>query len=258
MTLDPDEAWDLVDRARANGRELLVCYPFQWTRHAEAARALITSGRLGELRLASVCYSSMAHGFLSGHPEEYDGIGAYPMNRPNPATYSDPVMAGGGQGQSQLTHALSNMLYVTGRHARTATAQARRFGLRVELALTVQLELDNDGLATFSSIGSLRPGQLPQQDFRYYFSEGVVLQDVVAGTLHAYANDGEILEWEALSPSEIDPSAVTSATLVELARGAGRNPAPADVGARTVEILASAYTSVAQGGACVPVRPDPT
>ncbi len=59
MTLKASEAWDLVDRADRNNLHLMVGYTYQFTRHAEAAREIVQSGRIGDLQFVSGIFTSM-------------------------------------------------------------------------------------------------------------------------------------------------------------------------------------------------------
>ena len=68
MTLRADEAWDLVERAKRNGLHLMVGYTFHFTRHAEAARDIVQSGRLGEIQFVSGIFASMVESYLRGSP----------------------------------------------------------------------------------------------------------------------------------------------------------------------------------------------
>ena len=68
MTLRADEAWDLVERAEKNGLHLMVGYTFHFTRHAEAAREIVQSGKLGEIQFVSGIFASMVESYLRGTP----------------------------------------------------------------------------------------------------------------------------------------------------------------------------------------------
>lgn len=253
MVLDTDEAWRLVDLAADRRLHLVVGYTFHFTRHTRAARDLVASGRLGEIRLVSGLYSSVVESFLRGVPADGAEELRFPPTGPDPSTYSDPVIAGGGQGQTQVTHAMANMLHVTGLRAASVTAHMRSFGLRVDLADAISYELAGGAIGTMASVGSVRPGQPTQQEFRYYGSDGLLLQDLAGGRLAAWFNDGTSQTWGDLTEQEMYPAHATAGCLVDLICGGTHNPAPGELGARTVEFLAAAYRSAASGGVPVPV-----
>ena len=68
MTLRANEAWDLVERAETNGLHLMVGYTFQFTRHAEAVRDIVQTGRLGEIQFISGIFASMVESLPAGEP----------------------------------------------------------------------------------------------------------------------------------------------------------------------------------------------
>lgn len=251
MTLDPAEAWRLVDLAAARNLHLVVGYTFHFTRHTRAARDLVASGRLGDIRLVAGLYSSVVESFLRGTPADY--AHAFTVTGPDPSTYSDPAIAGGGQGQTQVSHAAANLLHVTGRRATSVAARMQSFGLPVDLADAISFELAGGTIGTIASVGSVRPGQPTQQEFRYYGTEGLLLQDLAAGRLCAWFNDGTSHVWDDLSPDELYPAHATARCLVDLIAGGTENPAPGQVGADTVEFVHAAYRSAAAGGAPITV-----
>ena len=246
MTLGSGDAWDLVDRARRGGLHLVIGYESHFTRHAVAARDLIRSGRIGEIRFVSCLLTSMAESWYSETADDYRGVFDFTIAQPQPGTYSDARIAGGGQGQTQVTHALGLLFWTTGLRATQVSAFVDGFGLPVDLADAMSFRLDNAAIGTMGSTGSLRPGQPWQIDFRYYGTEGFLLHDTVGGTLSAYFNDGTSELFTPLEPAEISPPEAPARCLVDLILDAGENLAPGDVGARAVEFLEAAYRSAAE------------
>lgn len=253
MVLRADEAWDLVERARGRDLHLMVGYTYQFTRHARRARELVGGGRIGELLFVSGLFASMVEAYYRGRPEEYREVFEFPVTGPGASTYSDPAVAGGGQGQTQITHAMGMVFWVTGRRATEVSALMERFDLPVDLVDAIAYRLDNGAVGTMGSTGSLRPHQPQQQEFRYYGSEGFVLQDFLRGTLTVHFNDGTVEAVPDLAEDEIYPAHLPARALVDLILDGGENLAPPEPGAITVEFLEAAYRSAETGR---PVRPD--
>jgi predicted dehydrogenase len=246
MTLDVAEAWDLVARADAGGLHLVIGYESHFTRHALAARELVQSGRIGELRFVSGLLTSMVEAFYRGDVGEYGSVYDFSVTRPGRRTYSDPLIAGGGQGVTQVTHAMGLIFWTTGLRAAEVAAFVDGFGLDVDLADAISYRFEGGALGTMGSTGSLRPEQPWQLDFRYYGSEGYILHDTFNGGLAAYFNDGTSELFEPLKPEEVSPPAAPARCLADLILGKGENLAPGEVGARTVEFLEAAYRSAAE------------
>jgi predicted dehydrogenase len=247
MVLKATEAWDLVSRATAQGRHLVIGYESHFTRHAVAARNLIQSGRLGDLRFVAGLLTSMVESYYRGQISDYRSVFDFTVAEPHESTYSDPRIAGGGQGQTQVTHAMGLIFWTTGLRASEVCAFVDGFGLAVDLADAMSYRFDSGALGTMGSTGSLRPEQPWQLEFRYYGSEGFILHDTFRGELVAHFNDGTTEAFPPLAPDEISPPGAPARCLVDLILDAGENHAPGEVGARAVEFLEAAYRSAAEG-----------
>jgi predicted dehydrogenase len=257
MVLEAGHAWDLVDTAAAAGLHLMVGYTYHHTRAAARVAELVGSGRIGDVLHVSALFASMVESFLRGRPADYAGVFNYPVTGPRTSTYADPAIAGGGQGQTQVTHAMAMVLWTTGRRVTEVTALMDNRDLAVDLVDAIAYRLDNGAVGTLASTGSLRPGQPSQQEFRYYGTEGFVLQDLLAGTVVAHFNDGTSEELDPLGPDEVFPSAAPSRSFADLIAGHGENRAPAVTGAHVVEFLEAAYRSAGAGGTAVAIAARP-
>lgn len=247
MTLTAASAWDLVERARASRLHLMVGDTYHFTDHARRAYEIVRSGRLGELRLVSGLFSSMVESYLRGHPSDYAGVFHFPVTGPGTSTYSDPEVAGGGQGVTQITHAMAMVFWVTGQRTAEVSAFMNNVDLDVDLVDAVSYRLDSGALGTMAATGTIRPGQPEQQELRYYGSEGFLLQDIKYGRLAFYGNDGAVETPADLPEAEVYPQRATGRALADLILGDDANAGPAEVGATTTEFLEAAYASARQG-----------
>ena len=252
MVLTAAHAWDLVERAGTSGVELMVGTTFQFTSLARRVREIVQSGGIGELLYVSGLFASIAESFYRSRPEDYAPVFKYPVTGPLPDSYSDPKIAGGGHGQTQLTHAMGMVFWVTGRRAVETFAYMRNFDLQVDLVDAVSYRLDNGAIGTIGGTGSLRSGQDQNQEFVYYGSEGQLRQDMIHGTADVYYNDGRSEVLPPLAEEDIYPRHLPSRTLADLVLGEGENLSPGTIAAHTVELLEAAYRSAETG---LPVRP---
>jgi predicted dehydrogenase len=247
MVLTAAHAWDLVERAGRKGLELMVGSTFQFTSQARRIKEIVRSGGIGELLQVSGLFASIVESFYRGRPGDYQLMFEYPVTGPEPDSYSDPRIAGGGQGQSQLSHALGMVLWVTGHRAVEAFSYMENVDLQVDLVDAVSYRLDNGAIGTMGAAGSLRPGQDQNQEFRYYGSEGQLRQDLIHGIADVYYNDGTSEVLPPLAEDDIYPKHLPARTLADLVLGEGENLAPGAVAARAVELLEAAYKSAASG-----------
>ena len=247
MTLKASEAWDLVERAQARDLHLMVGYTYQFTRHALAAREIVQSGRIGELQLVSGVFTSWVESYLRGNPQDYAEAFGFPVTGPEPDSYSDPSMSGGGQGYLQVTHPMGMVFWVTGRRASEVFAFMESYDLAVDLVDAFSYRFDNGAVGTMASTGGARPGQSLDQGFVYGGTEGFVRQDIIHGRLEAEYHDGTSEQFPDLSEDELYPAHATSRGLVDLIQGEAENRAPGEAGARVVEFLEAGYKSAASG-----------
>ena len=248
MVLTAAHAWDLVERAEAAKVELMVGTTFQFTSHARKVRDIVRSGGIGDLLHVSGLFASMVESFLRSDPEAYRPMFDY-VTPPSLDTYSDPRIAGGGQGQTQLSHAMGMVFWVTGRRAVEVFAYMESFDLDVDLVNAVSYRLDNGAVGAMAASGSVHVGQPQNQEFRYYGSEGQVRQDIIHGEADVHYNDGSSEVFETLADEEIYRMDLPSRTLADLVLGDGENLAPGRVAARCVEFLEASYRSAETGRA---------
>ncbi len=247
MALRAREAWDLVERAAKRNLHLVVGYTYHYTQHAQRARQVVQSGRIGEIVFVSGLFASMVESYFRGKPQDYADIFHFALTGPGADTYSDPKVAGGGQGHTQVTHAMGLVFWVTGCRPVEVSAFIENFDLAVDLVDAISYRLDNGAVGTMGSTGSVRPHQPSQQEFRYYGTKGILLQEIVHGQLIAYLNDGTCESAPDLRDDEIYPAHAPARCLVDLILGEGENLAPGEIGAVTVEFLEAVYRSAAEG-----------
>lgn len=247
MVLTSEHAWDLVERAEAADLHLMVGTTFQYTRVARRCRHAILDGEIGGLLHVSGVFASMVDSFFRGRPDDYERVFNFPVTGPDESTYSDPEIAGGGQGQTQLSHAMGMVLWATGSRGAEVSAFMENRDLDVDLVDAIAYRLDNGALGTMGATGSVAPDLPQQQGFNYYGSDGLILQDLLAGTLEIHRNDGSSEIVEPLREDELYPAHLPSRTLADLIDGVGENPAPGRDAARTVEFLEAAYESAGSG-----------
>jgi predicted dehydrogenase len=248
ITLDVAQADELRRLAKAKGLALTIGHTYHHTRHAQRARDVVNGGAIGDVRLVSALFASMVTAYYRGQPDEYDAVFSFPVVGPNPATYSDPALSGGGQGWTQVTHLMDMVFWVTGLEPARVFARMNNEGLPVDLVDSFSMQFSNGALCAGSSTGQLLPGQQQQQEIRYYGTEGYLLQELINGQLRIVYNSGDIEELPPLTASEVYPAHAPVDWLVEIASGSVPVPADsADSSVATVRFLDAAYRSATSG-----------
>ena len=114
MTIHPPDARALAALADERRVELIIGYPWHYNAQVLAVRDAIAAGRVGEIEYVSCQFASIVRELYRGNPEPYRDILGYSVNPPGLRTYADPEIAGGGQGQTQVTHSAALLFLLTG------------------------------------------------------------------------------------------------------------------------------------------------
>jgi predicted dehydrogenase len=252
MTLYAKEARALVELADQKGLQIQMGYTFPYLAPVQEAKKRIDDGLLGEIEYITCSMSSMTIEFLRGKPEEYRSTMNYKLAAPGDSTYSDPKVAGGGQGYLQITHSASMMFYLApGLRADTVVAFMNNLDCKVDVADAIAVRMNNGTVATVGSTGNLGKGDGGIVEVHLHGSKGRVLVDAISGLMHMRLHDGTD---ERIAPTNPPyPGEIPSQRFVELILDGGDNFFPGKTnGLYTVELLDAAYRSAAKDG--MPVK----
>ncbi len=241
MTIDPQDARDLAALAEARGVELIVGYPWHYNRQVLAVRDAIAAGRIGPVEYVSCQFASIVRELYRGNPEPYRDVLGYTVNPPGPRTYADPEIAGGGQGQTQVTHSAALLFLLTGLRPVSVAALAESFELAVDLADAVVMRFANGAIGSLGSTGSVLPGLDEILEYRIFGARGHIAFDVNDGTAAIYGQDGAVEHLPAPPVEERYPDWAPADNLVDIALGRGINGSPASLGVLTVEFVDAMY-----------------
>jgi predicted dehydrogenase len=249
MTIDPGDAWGLVARARAAGREMIVGYPWHYNPQLRAVRDALTGGRIGRIEVVSCLFASIVRELYRGDPEPYRDVLGYTLNTPGTSTYSDPAISGGGQGQTQVTHAAALLLWLTGLRPVEVVAMTEQFELGVDLADALAVRFEGGAIGALASTGSVRPGHDEILEYRLFGELGHVRVDVNEGTASFHLAEGEVERLPVLPPDQRYPEWAPARNLVAVVAGRELNGSPAELGAMTVSLVDAMYRSAREGRA---------
>ena len=248
VTIDPADAWDLVDLARSRDQHLLVAFGWNYRPMVVEAKRIMDEHGIGEIEQLTIQMASTTRELLSN-------TGAYPAadpeTVPEPATWTDPALSGGGYGQAQLSHALGLALWLTGLRGEEVFAlMSAPLDAPVELHDAISVRYRGGAIGTLSG-GSCFTGandNKHQLMVRAIGSEGQLLVDLEREDVWLWRPDGT----ELRPPLEPDAGVYDCDgpvdALVDLALGRDvANSSPGELGARTVELLDAAYRSATSG-----------
>lgn len=253
VTIDPAQAWDLVEVAERHDRHLLCSFGWNYLPMLRSAHELIQRVGIGQVEQLNISMSSVTRELLSNR-------GAYPdadaQFAPEPGTWTDPQLSGGGYGQAQLSHALGLGLWLTGlRGAEAFAFMSTALDAPVELYDACSVRYSNGAIGTIAG-GAAHEGydaNKHQLEVRAIGSEGHFLCDLQREMVWIYRAGGEDVKLDVHSGDALYNCDGPPNALVDLAQGRPvENCSPGELGARTVELLDAIYRS-ARAGAPVPV-----
>jgi predicted dehydrogenase len=249
FTIDPADAWDLDETARRTGRALILAYGWNYRPMViEAHRLLHDDGGVGEIEHVALHMDSVTRELLSE-------TGAYPDAAPEyipqPDTWSRPETSGGGYGQAQLTHLLGVALWLTDLRGKEVFAlMSAPLDAKVELHDAVTIRYTNGAIGTMSGASSHLGGANNRHavEVRVVGAKGMFHLDLRENTLWRYRSPSD----DVRVPLEADAGLYDCKGPIDalVDAGMGRpfaNNSPAELGARTVEILDAAYRSAGSG-----------
>lgn len=256
MTLAPVDARALATLADQRAVELIIGYPWHYNRQVLAVRDAIAEGRIGTIEYVSCQFASVVRELYRGNPEPYRDVLGFSVNPPGLRTYADPEIAGGGQGQTQVTHSAALLFLLTGLRPVAVAAMIESFELEVDLADAVVVRFSNGAIGSLGSTGSVQPGQDEILEYRIHGDRGHVAFDVNEGLAVIHGRDGEVHRLPGLPVDERYPDWAPADNLVDVALGRGGNGSPATLGVLTVEFVDAMYRAAREGRTISLVRPE--
>ena len=250
FTVDPSEAWDLVDTAERLDRHLLLALGWNYRPMVRRAKELVDAGGgLGDVESIMIDMSSAARELLAvGAP--YEAGSSVATARPD--TYMDPAVSGGGYAQAQLSHALGLVFWLAEdvRAVEAFAFMSAPLQAPVELHDAISVRFSNGGIATVSgsSCHLGYDGNKHALAVRIIGSEAMVSVDVGRELVYWYRGDGDAVRLDLDEHAGDYDCDGPVHTLVDLALGRDvRNCSPGHVGARAVEVTEAAYRSARTG-----------
>lgn len=255
MTLYAWEAKELVTLAEQKNLQILMGYTFPYLEPVRQAKRYMDEGLLGTLEYITCSMSSMTIEFLRGKPQEYAPSFGYPVTGPGTGTYSDPKVAGGGQGHLQITHSAAMMFHLgesQNLRAKTVVGFMGNLDCKVDVTDALAVRMENGAVATVGSTGNIGKGDGGIVEVHLHGSAGRLMVDAISGALHLRLHNGREEKLPANSPGYPAAEPINHFVEVLLDGAAPLFPGKTN-GLYTVELLEAAYRSAAQEGAAVQV-----
>jgi predicted dehydrogenase len=247
------DARELVRLAREKGRHLLVPYGWHYKPFVQQAKRWMDEGRIGRVQYALCHMASPIRDLLMGRrfqAESNSGQAGALLFEPDPRTWADPALSGGGYGQAQLSHSTGMLCWLTGLTPLAVFAFMSDGGASVDLYDAISVRFEGGAIASISGAGTVPPGGVGsyQVDLRIFGTEGMLLLDCERARLELRRHDGETDRAELASDAGAYSCEGPPANFVDLILGkTDVNHSPGEAAMRSVLLLDAAYRSAASG-----------
>ncbi|NLP84184.1 Gfo/Idh/MocA family oxidoreductase [Microbacterium sp. CFH 90308] len=243
VALTAADARALRDLAHESAVPLIVSHPYLFHPLTPRVRSLLADGAIGDLVSVTGAFDSVVAHLIRGRLDDgpardYQGFA------PQAGTYSDPALAGGGQGQSQFGHLVSLLFAEIDRPLVRVSANMLWERPPMDIALGATAMTADGAVVSLASAGTVRHWDDRTAWLRYTGTDGWLLHDAMHGRITASA--GVLTDTDAEGSGSPYPASAPVLALIDVLRGETRSgdilADPAN-GAATVEFVEACYAS---------------
>ena len=248
-----EQARELVQLATANNVHLLVPYGWHYKPYIQKAKQWLDDGLIGDVQFVLCHLASPIRDLLQGQKfqaEESSGQAGGLMFEPDPKTWADPKIAGGGFGHSQLSHSTGMLFWLTDLLPQSVYALMSGPDTKVDLYDSLSVRFYNGAIGTISGAGTIPPtgNALFQVDIRLFGSEGLLMIDCERPRLQLRRHDGKHQDIALAADAGTYDCSGPPNNFIDLVLGkTATNYAPGEAAMRSVVLLDAAYRSAASG-----------
>ncbi|MCY4442193.1 MAG: Gfo/Idh/MocA family oxidoreductase [Deltaproteobacteria bacterium] len=252
MTITAAEAGELVSLADRQGVHFLLSGPWHYTAHAATAQRLVRSGALGDIKMISVLMTNFCIGIYRGLPWEQVFAGSDnfesqpPYLPPEPASFADPAVSGGGQIYTQVAHVGAYLAFLTGADPRAVFARFDNYDTEVDVYDSINATWSGGTLVSIASTGAPMPGERTFE-VRVFGTEAMLFLELWHGTMRMYGASGAPHDYAPLAEEEIYPLHAPAENLVDVVAGVAPNRSPATLGWSAMKLIEAACESARSG-----------
>ncbi|MBI3411123.1 MAG: Gfo/Idh/MocA family oxidoreductase [Planctomycetes bacterium] len=253
MCTRADHARELVRLANEKRLHLLVPYGWHYKPFIQEAKKWLDDGAIGTVQYALCHMASPIRDLLQhGHfqADKVSGQASDLMFSPDPKTWCDPQIAGGGYGHAQLSHSTGMLFWLTGLIPESVFAMMSAPGAKVDLYDALAVRFEGGAIGTISGAGTVPPlgAAQYQVDLRIFGTEGLLMLDCERARLELKRHDGRQEQWELAADAGNYSCDGPPHNFVDLVLGMTNvNWSPGEAAMRSVCLLDAAYRSAQSG-----------
>jgi predicted dehydrogenase len=248
-----EHARELVRLAEEKGLHLLVPYGWHYNPFVQEAKRWLELGAVGQIQYVLCHMASPIRDLLQGlrfQVEGNSGQAGGVVFEPDPKTWADPAVAGGGYGHAQLSHSTGMLFWLTGLMPESVYALMTAPGCRVDVYDALSVRFAGGVIGTVSGAGSVPSSGTAQfqVDLRIFGSEGMFLLDCERARLELRRHDGRAERLDVAPDAGTYSCERPPHNFIDLVLGKTTdNWSPGEAAMRSVLLLDAAYRSAASG-----------
>jgi predicted dehydrogenase len=248
-----EHARELVRLANEKGLHLLVPYGWHYKPFIQQAKSWMDDGAVGTVQYVLCHMASPIRDLLQGRGfkvEDNSGQAGHVLFEPDPRTWSDPQVAGGGYGHAQLAHSTGLLFWLTGLTPASVYALMAAPDAPVDLYDALSVRFEGGAIGTVSGAGTVPPDGMTsyQVDLRLFGSEGLLMLDCERARLELRRHDGRHRHVELAPDAGTYSCEGPPHNFVDLILGKTTvNYSPGEAALRSVLLLDAAYRSARSG-----------
>jgi predicted dehydrogenase len=253
MCTRAEHARELVRLASEKNLHLLVPYGWHYKDFVQTAKSWLDAGDIGRVQHVLCHMASPIRDLLQGRKfltEGNSGQAGGVMFEPDPKTWADPQVAGGGYGHAQLSHATGLLAWLTGLMPQSVYALMTAPEAPVDLYDAISVRFEGGAIGCISGAGTMPPSGMSgyQVDLRIFGDGGVLLLDLERTRLELRRHDGRQEKVELAPDAGAYDCTGPPHNFIDLIVGkTTENYAPGETAMRSVLLLDAAYRSAASG-----------
>lgn len=248
-----EHARELVRLAREKNLHLVVPYGWHYKSFVQTAKQWFDDGAIGNVQFAMCHMASPTRDLLQGKKFQTEGSSGQAggaLFEPDPKTWADPAVAGGGYAHAQLSHSTGLLFWLTGLMPQSVFARMSAPGAAVDLYDAFTVTFGGGAIGTVSGAATVPPSGMTsfQVDLRVFGTDGAVFLDLERARLELRRHDGQHRQVDLLPDAGAYECTQPPNNFVDLIIGkTATNYAPGEIAMRSVLLLDAAYRSAASG-----------
>ncbi|HVA84787.1 MAG TPA: Gfo/Idh/MocA family oxidoreductase [Candidatus Saccharimonadales bacterium] len=248
FAITSEDAWRMVDASRRTGRTLLIAFGWNHMPLIQGARRLMDERRIGAIEFLTLEIRVAVRELLM------NGTGyrnpASDVLPPRPETFVRPDVSGGGQAPVTMSHAFGVALFLSRLDAASVYAQLWNGPIGVDVHDAMIVTFENGAIGAINGASSHESKPNVEWEIAVFGTGGQLQLDSVTADVHFGSADGNIYRADLPPNAGVYEPTGPLRTLISVAQGGlAGDESPAELGARTVELVEASFRSARSGRA---------